>query len=140
MSPTTTPVLANDLRIACQRVSRRVRFESSAELPPHQVSALSNLRRGSLTPGELAEMERVSAPSMTKTVNCLVEKGLVTRVDHPDDRRCKVLTLTESGEATLDRIARARDNWMDDLLDGLTADERRLLRQATDLLNRVLER
>jgi DNA-binding MarR family transcriptional regulator len=140
MSPTTTTALANDLRIACQRVSRRVRFESGGELPPHQVSALSNLRRGSLTPGELAEMERVSAPSMTKTVNCLVEKGLVTRVDHPDDGRCKVLTLTEAGLATLDRIARARDDWMDDLLDGLTADERQLLRDATDLLNRVLER
>jgi DNA-binding MarR family transcriptional regulator len=138
MSPTTTATLANDLRIACQRVSRRVRFESSAELPPHHVSALSNLRRGSLTPGELADIERVSAPSMTKTVNCLVDKGLVTRVDHPDDGRCKVLSLTDEGRATLDRIARARDNWMDDLLDGLTGDERRLLREATDLLNRVL--
>lgn len=130
--------LANDQRIACQRVSRRVRFESSAELPPHQVSALSNLKHGSLTPGELAEVERVSAPSMTKTVNCLVDKGLVTRVDHPDDRRCKVLTLTEEGRAALTRIARARDYWMVHQLDGLSDDERQLLREATDLLNRVL--
>lgn len=132
--------LANDLRIACQRVSRRVRFESSAELPPHQVSAMSNLRRGSLTPGELAEVEKISAPSMTKTVNCLVEKGLVSRDDHPDDGRCKVLNLTPEGTAALDRIARARDDWMVKQLRDLSKEERVLLRQATDLLNRVLER
>ncbi len=130
--------LANDLRIACQRVSRRVRFESSAELSPHHVSALSNLRRRPLTPGELAEAERVSAPSMTRTVNCLVDKGLVARVDHPDDGRCKVLNLTVEGGAALDRIAAARDDWMVRQLDGLTKDERALLREATDLLNRVL--
>jgi DNA-binding MarR family transcriptional regulator len=138
MNTETMTSLANDLRVACQRVSRRVRFESSAELAPHQVSALSNLRRGPLTPGELAEVEKVSAPSMTKTVNCLVEKGLVSRQDHPDDGRCKVLTLTGEGEATLDRIARARDDWMLRQLQGLSKEERVLLREATQLLNRVL--
>ena len=54
----TLPGLANDLRIACQRVSRRVRFESTDELAPHLVSALSHLLKGSRTPGELAELER----------------------------------------------------------------------------------
>lgn len=130
--------LASDLRIACQRVSRRVRFESSAELPPHQVSALSNLRKRSLTPGELAEIERVSAPSMTKTVNCLVDKGLVVRVDHPDDGRSKMLSLTEDGRAVLDRIRRARDDWMVRRLKGLTKDERALLGEAVQILQRVV--
>ena len=73
----TLPGLANDLRIACQRVSRRVRFESTDELAPHLVSALSHLRKGARTPGELAELERVAPPSMTRTVNCLIEKRLV---------------------------------------------------------------
>lgn len=130
--------LASELRIACQRVSRRVRFESSAELPPHQVSALSNLRKRSLTPGELAEIERVSAPSMTKTVNCLVDKGLVARVDHPDDGRSKMLSLTTDGRAVLDRIARARDDWMVRRLHGLTKEERAVLRDAVEILQRVV--
>ena len=130
--------LASDLRIACQRVSRRVRFESSAELPPHQVSALSNLRTRSLSPGELAEIERVSAPSMTKTVNCLVDKGLVARFDHPDDGRSKMLSLTEDGRAVLDRIRRARDDWMVRRLQGLTKDERALLGEAVQILQRVV--
>ena len=132
--------LANDLRIACQRVSRRVRFESTEELAPHLVSALANLKHGPLTPTELAEIERVAPPSMTRTTNCLVERGLVERVDHPTDGRSKVLSLSPSGVQTLQRIGRARDDWMVHQLEGLTADEQALLRAATDLLNRVVGR
>lgn len=132
--------LASDLRIACQRVSRRVRFESSSELAPHLVSALANLRHGPTTPGELAEIERISPPSMTKTINCLVDRGLVSREDHPSDRRSKVLTLTAEGRAVLDRTARARDDWMVRQLQVLTEEERALLQNATEVLNRVLGR
>jgi DNA-binding MarR family transcriptional regulator len=139
MSNASLTSLANDLRHACQRVSRRVRFEATAELPPHQVSALWNLQHKTLTPGELAEAERVSAPSMTKTVNCLVEKGLVARADHPDDGRCKVLTLTPAGETVLREVGQVRNDWMAGLLQGLSKEERAVLRQATDLLNQVLE-
>jgi DNA-binding MarR family transcriptional regulator len=132
--------LANDLRLACQRVSRRVRFESTDELAPHLVSALSHLKKGPRTPGELAELERVAPPSMTRTVNCLVEKGLVARDDHPSDGRSKLLQLTEAGRAVLDRIARARDDWMSSQLEGLTREEQKLLKEATRLLNQVLEK
>ncbi len=140
MTTDALPDLASDLRIACQRISRRVRFESSSELAPHLVSALANLRHGPLTPGELAEIERISAPSMTKTINCLVERGLVSRDDHPSDGRSKVLTLTADGEAVLDRTARARDDWMFRQLQGLSGEEIALLKDATAVLNRVVGR
>jgi len=134
----TLPGLANDLRIACQRVSRRVRFESTDELAPHLVSALSHLKKGPLTPGQLAELERVAPPSMTRTVNCLVEKGLVARDDHPSDGRCKLLVLTDAGRATMNRIGQARDDWMLHQLEGLTKPEQDLLKEAAVLLNRVV--
>ena len=132
--------LASDLRVACQRVSRRVRFESSPELPPHLVSALANLRRAQLTPGDLAETERVSAPSMTRTINCLEERGLVTRENHPTDGRSKVVSITTEGLAVLARTRQARDDWMVDKLEGLSSDERTLLREATKVLERVVKR
>ena len=139
MSSQTVTSLANDLRIACQRVSRRVRFESTDELAPHLVSALSHLKKGPRTPGELAELERVSPPSMTRTVNCLVEKGLVGRADHPSDGRSKLVVLTDGGWAVLNRIGQARDDWMLHQLEGLTREEQDLLKAATGLLNQVLE-
>ncbi len=132
--------LASDLRVACQRVSRRARFESSPELAPHLVSALANLRRAPLTPGDLADTERVSAPSMTRTINCLEERGLVTRENHPTDGRSKVVSITTEGLAVLERTRRARDDWMVDKLEGLTAEERTLLVEATKVLERVVKR
>lgn len=128
--------LAYDLRIACQHVSRRVRFESDHDLAPHLVSVLGRLSRGSATPGELAEAERVSAPSMTRTTNCLVERGLVDRVSHPSDGRSKVLQLTPAGREALDRVARARDDWMTQRVRLLAAEEREVLRRAISILNR----
>jgi len=130
--------LANDLRIACQQVSRRVRFDSSTELAPHLVSALSKLKGGPRTPGELAELERIAPPSMTKTVNCLAERGLVVRADHPTDGRSKLVALTDQGRAALDRTARARDDWMVHQLNGLSDDELNVLARAAVLLQRVV--
>lgn len=140
--PESDPLLtlANDLRIACQHISRRVRFESTSEVAPHQTSVLMGLRNSPRTPGELAEIERVSPPSMTRTVNCLVERGFIARDNHPSDGRQKVLTLTEEGRAVLARTSRARDDWMVRQLDGLTEDEQALLRKATDLLAQVVSR
>ena len=136
----TLPALANDLRIACQRVSRRVRFESTDELAPHLVSALAHLKNGPCTPGDLADLERVAPPSMSRTINCLVERGLVTRDDNPSDGRSKLLELTDAGWATMNRIGRARDDWMLHQLADLTTPEQDLLREAAVLLNRVVSR
>jgi DNA-binding MarR family transcriptional regulator len=140
MSKTATTDLANEVRIACQRVSRRVRFESAGELAPHLVSALSTLKHGARTPSELADAERVSGPSMTRTVGFLIERGLVASADNPADGRSKLLSLTEAGWAELDQVRKARDDWMERKLAGLTDEERQLLRKATELLNTVLER
>ena len=53
--------LANDLRVACQRVARRVRFESSSDVAPHQFSVLVALRNdGALTLTQLAARDAVS--------------------------------------------------------------------------------
>jgi len=140
MPKTATTDLANEVRLACQRVSRRVRFESAGELAPHLVSALSTLKHGARTPSELADAERVSGPSMTRTVGFLIERGLVASADNPADGRSKLLSLTEAGWAELDQVRKARDDWMERKLAGLTDDERQLLRKATELLNTVLER
>lgn len=129
--------LASDVRLACQRVSRRVRYDASADLAPHQVSVLVHLTEAR-TAGELAAIEHVSAPSMTRTLNGLADAGLVLRCNDPADGRRQLVTLTDAGRAALERTRRRRDTWMVERLAGLTASELRLLRDATDLLERVI--
>ncbi len=130
--------LANTVRIACQRVSRRVRYDSADTLPPHQLVVLFHLTKGAMTPGDLASRERVSAPSMSKTVATLVESGLVVRTPDPDDGRRCLLVVTASGRAAVDDAAAHRDWFMIERLARLTQDERDLLAEAARLLNEVI--
>ncbi|HET8601094.1 MAG TPA: MarR family transcriptional regulator [Segeticoccus sp.] len=133
----TTAQLAAELRLSCMRISRRVRFESTNIVAPNQFSVLSRLEKIPCTPRELAEIERVSAPSMTRTVAGLVDLGLVSRADDPDDGRQVILSLTEDGKRTLREIRRHRDQWMATRIKNLTSEEREVLSRASAILERV---
>lgn len=130
--------LANDLRIACGRISRRVRFESKSTVAPHQFSVLVGVyNNGPQTPTQLAAHDRVSTPSMTRTVNCLVDDGLVERVAHPDDGRQVLVQLTDAGRRVVDETRASRDTWMLEHIESLEPEQLALLRQAADLLLEV---
>ena len=129
--------LSNDIRLACMRISRRVRFESDRELPPHQFSVLCRLESTARTNSELADIERVSAPSMKRTTNMLVERAYVSRADDPTDGRQVILSLTPEGRKAVRRIRRHRDEWMLDRFAKLTEGEVALLQQASAVLAKV---
>lgn len=139
-SPESTVRLAHDLRIACMRVSRRVRFETTTGgVAPHQMSVIIRLAASSRTSGELAAIERVSAPSMSRTVGKLVDLGLVERAPDDEDGRVVRLSLTAAGQQQLDEHRARRDAWMTERLAGLTEQERELLAEASELLNKVVD-
>ena len=86
-------------------------------------------RHGELTVGELAALERVQPPSMTRTVNCLEEGGHVARRPHETDGRQVVVALTEHRHARpCSPTARRRDAWLARRLADLTPHERAVLR------------
>lgn len=130
--------LAHDVRIACMRVSRRVRFEATGLLAPHQFSVLARLHEQPRTAGDLAACERVSPPSMTRTVTGLEERGLVRRSSDEHDGRVVLVTITDDGAELLAQERAERDAWMAERLQGLTSSQRRVLREATQLLEQVM--
>jgi DNA-binding MarR family transcriptional regulator len=129
--------MATDLRLACMRISRRIRFESSHDVAPHQFSVLCRLEEAPRTPGELAEIERVAKPSMTRTVGALVDRGLVLRQDDPLDGRSVILSLSEEGRRSVKAIRRKRDAWMATRVARLTPEEQDVLARATQILAKV---
>jgi DNA-binding MarR family transcriptional regulator len=129
--------LTTDLRLACMRISRRVRFESTMDIAPHQYSVLLRVEEQPRTPRELADIERVSAPSMSRTVGSLVDLGLVDRSDDPTDGRQVILSITDEGRRVIRTTRRRRDQWLAVRLQKLTDDERLLLAEATALLGKV---
>ncbi|MHA7861921.1 MarR family winged helix-turn-helix transcriptional regulator [Tessaracoccus sp. Y36] len=137
-APLDKPALANDLRLACQRIARRVRFESTSELPPHLFSVLARVNRvGPQTPTQLAEDDRVSTPSMTRTLNALCERGLVEKRPHPHDGRQVLIHSTKAGDEVVQETIAHRDLWMLTHIDSLDDDKLALLRKAADLLLEV---
>ena len=133
--------LASALRISVMRLARRMRSERDPDnelLPVGQLSVLGTLKRnGESTVGELAVIERVQPPSMTRTVNCLDEAGYVVRRKHETDGRQVVVALSERGHEVLAADRRRRDVWLAQRLRELTPDERALLRQAAPILERL---
>ena len=141
MSRTTldTAALAHDLRLAVMRFSRRLRnqrVDTSVTLT--HLAALSTLRRnGPMSPGELAAQERVQPPSMTRVVVALEGMGLVTRTPHPTDGRQVIIDLTPAAEGLLDEEARAREAWLAGRLQELTPEERTVLREAAEIMEKL---
>ncbi len=135
--------LATALRISVSRLARRLRAERMAKglepgLSDTQLAALSALERhGAMTPGELADHEKVQPPSMTRVITVLEERGLVMRAPHASDRRQVVLTATEQGNAVVEQSRRLREAWLAKRLRELTPQERALLRQAAPILEKL---
>lgn len=132
--------LGLEMRLACQRIARRVRYESSAGIiPPHQLAVLARLEPGDLSPGEIAELERVSAPSMTRTVARLVGEGYARRTKHPTDGRIVLVGLTDAGRQLLQEARHRRDLWMTSRLRRLEEEEQALVPDMVRVLTRLAE-
>src|SRR5260370_28762489 len=107
--------LATELRISVSRLAGRLRAERLAKglepgLSDTQLAALAALERHTgMTPGELADHEKVQPPSMTRVITALEERGLVTREAHATDRRQVVLTVTEPGRSVVQQFRRLRE-------------------------------
>jgi DNA-binding MarR family transcriptional regulator len=134
-----TAALAHDLRLAVMRFSRRLRnqrVDTSVTLT--HLAALSTLKRnGPMSPGELAAQERVQPPSMTRVVVALEGMGLVTRTPHPTDGRQVIIGLTPAAEDLLTEEARAREAWLSGRLQELAPDERAVLREAAEIMEKL---
>ena len=90
-----------------------------------------------MTPGELADVEKVQPPSMTRTVAGLELRGLVLRTPHPADRRQVLLTVTEEADQMLRADRRRRDAWLSQRMSELTLEDRDKLRAAAEVLERL---
>jgi DNA-binding MarR family transcriptional regulator len=135
--------LASQLRLSVMRLRRRLANERDPEneLSIATMAVLGCLmRHGEMTIGELAGLERVQPPSMTRKVTSLEAGGYVARRAHETDGRAVVVTLTERGRDTVLADRRRRDEWLARQLRELTAAEREVLRAAAPIIEMLSER
>jgi DNA-binding MarR family transcriptional regulator len=132
---------ADRMHSAAIHLLRRVREvdEEAMGISPARASALSVLVFGGpRTLGELAEAERVTAPTMSRLVAAMEAEGLVRREPHATDGRSIRLQATAKGRRILERgRARRLDLFAELLAD---ADERqvRAVRDAAEIIEECL--
>lgn len=133
---------ASQLRNAIVRTSRALRQEAAGEsgLSPTQTAVLASINRsGPVTPSELADLERVKRPTMTRTLGCLERRGLIERTPDPADGRSSLVAVNDAGREHLARLRRRKSAYLARRLRKLDPEDVETLARAAALLERMRE-
>lgn len=128
----------HDFAVAVSRLGRRLRQERQSDLTPTQFSVMGTLRvLGPATPTAIARRERVSTPSITRTLNCLTDARLIDRQTDPTDRRQVLITISAEGDRILTEERERRNAWLAARLAELSDEEHGILMGAAALMTEI---
>lgn len=133
--------VADRLHSASIHLLRRVRREDEGgRVTPAQSSALSVIvYSGPLSLGELAKVEQVRSPTMTRVVDHLVATGMVVKEPAADDARRTLIRATAAGVKWIAEGRRKRVSFLAKRFTALPDEDMATLRRAAELLAQVLE-
>src|SRR6476646_6612004 len=106
-----------------RQVRSRLRERFSTTLPRFDLMAQLARHRDGLKMNELSRMLMVPGGNVTAIVDQLEHEGLVERLDDASDRRAFLIRLTRAGERSFAEMARAPEEWVVELLSGLSRRE-----------------
>ena len=106
-----------------RRVRSGLREEFATTLPRFDLMAQLERHREGLKMNELSRMLMVTGGNITAIVDQLEKEGQVERLDDSADRRAFRIRLTRSGEKSFAEMARAHEQWVVELLGGLSRKE-----------------
>ena len=105
-----------------------------------RAAALATIERhGPLTPSELAELERVKRPTVTRTLGCLDREGLIERTPDPADGRSSLVAVNAAGRERLRRLRGRKNAYLAKRMRDLPAEDVAALERAAEILEGMLE-
>jgi len=122
------------------RVMRTVAAElrAAGELPaPAHFGLLTMLSAQPRTLTELAVLQGVSLPTMSNSISAMVQRGWVKRSAPAKDRRVVIIEVTATGKAALERVGRAAEGHLAEMLAPLDMASRRRLQAGLAVLRRI---
>jgi DNA-binding MarR family transcriptional regulator len=127
------------LRLAVGRLARRLRLEGDGGLPPLQLSTLVTIElHGPLRLGELAQREAVTAPTMSRVLAALDERGAVERRPDPADARSTLVSVSPAGLGLIATIRSERTASLARRLDRLDGGQRAAIMAALPALEALV--
>jgi DNA-binding MarR family transcriptional regulator len=131
---------ARDILEIVPLVMRTVAAElrAAGELPaPAHFGLLSILSERSRMLTELASLQGVSLPTMSNSISAMVDRGWVRRMAPESDRRVVIIEVTTTGRAALERVARAAETHIAEVLAHLDGPSRRRLHSGLGVLRKL---
>ena len=113
-------------------------LRAAGELPaPAQFGLLSVLSARPRMLTDLASLQGVSLPTISSSISAMVERGWVKRTAPEDDRRVVIIEVTATGRAALERVSRAAESHLAEMLAPLDVPARRRLLGGLGVLRKV---
>lgn len=138
-----TRTLAQKFWVVFPTVMRTMFAETrkgDANLAPNHFRVLGALSRQQCNLSELAEHQNVSLPTMSATVQTLVERGWLERDRSEDDRREVTLQLTEEGRRILSAEHKRLTDWVASKLESLDPRDIKRVERGLDILLSLFEK
>ena len=107
------------------------------KMTAEQFQVLRRIRRGSASVSALAEASQTSRSAVSKAVDALVRRELITRGEDPDDRRNIPLALTDEGQRVMDAIFTEAEAWLSTRFERLSSEELETLLRGMEILRKA---
>ena len=110
-------------------------FAKSTGLSMPQFGLLMQMHhKGPCGMSQVSERFEITPAAASQLVDKLVQNGFIQREEDPDDRRAKLLNLTDKGRDLIQRGMQERYRWVDELGERLTAEERVKITEALNIM------
>lgn len=145
LDPERSALLAELFELNSQVHDRAMGLVGPMPMPPdltmQQVRVLGQIvKKPGIAGHELGELMQISAPTASGLIDRLVEKGLVTRFDDPDDRRVRRLRPTADGIDVIRQMDSMFGRALGVTIKLLTPDDLKVLREGSLLMLRAMDR
>ena len=118
-------------------LAAELRQTAAKPLGAGQMSTLMKIADGPCTLSRLAKHQAVSLPTVSRSVDMLVRRGLVERSVDKTDRRTTMVRLTQDGRDALADVGRRAEAYIQRKLEPLTSEDRQQMVEASQLLTRL---
>ena len=118
----------------------RIHYAKALGLSMPQLGVLMQLHyRGNCGVSDISDRFDITSAAASQLVDKLVQGKLIQRQEDPNDRRAKLLNLTEKGRQLIHNSIEARYRWVNELAGKLTAEERVKVAEALQIMTRAAE-
>ena len=115
-------------------------FAKSTGLSMPQFSVLMQLHhKGVCGVSDISERFDITNAAASQLVDKLVQSGFIKREEDPQDRRAKLLNLTDKGKELIQQGIEERYRWVDQLAERLTVEERVQVSEALNTMTRAAQ-